>query len=314
MLNFNKIKNLTLWRNRISSSQLVTLQKVNATFRVKSKGLLVGVFKRMLPAIGMATTLYRIKTILTFLNRCKAIHTHQGMKGLVNWLKANTVLLQQSIGGFKLHDCSALKTRPSRTGSGLPRLVNAQDRALIRKGDVKVIKFNLTLFNLYRVLDFKGVLKLGTITDGFSGVIETGGTYLRVVSYIPAFVKMLKSLIVKNKVLALELRGITTPMILKSAPQTALGQVSVTPEVLVLSAYGLKRSGLDSCIEFFMKFFSKGTRIPYPGLLAVFQGASSLNLWLPSFAIATSAMGKLGFKAEAAGKVRVFAMCDAWTQ
>lgn len=309
------MKDKVLWRNRISSSVLLTIKKVNATFSVKSKGLLVGAFTRMLPAVGLATTLHRVRTILIFINKCKALHAHQGMKGLVNWLKANTVLLQQSLGGFRLHDCSELKCRPSRTASGLPRLVLAADRALIRNGDTNIMRFYLTLFNLYRVLDFKGTLKLNTITDGFKGNMEPGGTYHRVISYIPAYVSMLKHLIKVNDVPSLESRGIKTPQILKSAPQTAMTQVSTEPTVLVLSAAGLRLHGLDRAIQFFIGYFQKGTKIPYPGLGQIFDGAASLlPMDIPSWHLAVSAMGRLGFKAEAAGKVRVFAMVDAWTQ
>lgn len=308
------MKDKVLWRNRISSSGLITIKKINATFSLKARGLLVGAFGRMLPAIGLTRTLYRFKIILIFLRRCQGIFQTQGMKGLVIWLKANTVLLQQSLGGFRLHDVTELKCRPSRNLRGIPRLVVASDRALMRAGRTEVMRFNLTLFNLYRVLEFPGTLKLGTITDGFKGSMELGGTYLRVCSYIPAFVKMLKALENKHRVTTLSSRGIETPPILRSAPQSALHQVSTTPDVLILSAFGLRQSGLERNIMYFINFF-KGTKIPYPGLATIFDRcASALPSDIPSYSLAVTAMGKLGFKAEAAGKVRVFAMVDAWTQ
>lgn len=308
------MKDLVLWRNRVSSSVLITIEKVNATFRLKARGLLVGAFGRMLPAIGLTRTLYRYRIILIFLRRCQEIFQSQGMKGLVNWLKANTVILQQSLGGFKLHDMTELKCRVSRNLAGMPRLVAASDRALIRKGNTDIMRFNLTLFNLYRVLEFPGQLKLGTITGPFKGNMELGGTYLRVCSYIPAFVKMLKALENKNSVQSLASRGIETPMILKSAPQSASIQVSTSPMVLLLSAFGLRVHGLEDCIQYFIGFF-KGTKIPYPGIATIFDRcASAISPEIPSFTLAVTAMGKLGFKEEAAGKVRVFAMVDAWTQ
>lgn len=308
----SQLKDKVLWRNRISSSVVITLDKINATFTVKSKGLLVGVFVRMLSAIGMRKTQSRIRTVLIFVNRCKSIYRSQGMVGLVNWLKANTVLLQQAIGGFRLHDCTALKCRPSRTSYGLPRLVLAQDRALIRAGQTKVMRFYLTLFNLYRVLEFPGKLKLNTITDPFKGVIEKGGIYLRVVSYAPAFVKMLNKLAKENRIRPLEERGIEPSPILKSAPGTAMGQISTAPNVLAWQAVNLRLNGVSHCVEYFIKYFEKGTKIPFPGLMTVFQDAAALPLDLmPS---QHGVVGRLGFKDEPAGKVRVFAMCPAWTQ
>lgn len=287
------------------------MNKINATFSVKAKGLLVGVFTRALTAIGLATTVARVRSILIFVNKCKSIHSTQGMKGLVNYLKANTVLLQQALGGFKLYDCTSLKSRPSRTRSGLPRIILAQDRALIRAGNTKVMRFYLTLFNLYRVLEFPGILKLNTITDGFKGD-RSSALYKRIVEYIPIFVSLLNKRVKEHKIRDLTLRGIEPSPIIKSAPGTAGGQVSTNPFVLVNAAVNLRQRGLAGCVEYFIKYFEKGTKVPYPGLMTVFQGAAHLPLDLiPSLG---GAVGRLGFKDEPAGKVRVFAMVDAWTQ
>jgi hypothetical protein len=311
-LKFKRLADKALWAMKISQGTVVTAEKINATFSVKAKGLLVQTFTRMLGAIGMAKTVARVRSILIFVIRCKALYKAQGMKGLVIHLKALTSLIQQAAGGFRLYDCTELKCRPGRTKSGLPKMILAQDRALLRAGNAKIITFYVMLFWLYRILEFPGKLKLNTITDGFKGHMERGGIYFRLVSFIPAFVRMLNKFIKDNKVLALEKRGIHPSPIIKSAPGTAGGQVSTNPFVLVTNAANLKRLSLDSCIEYFIKYFEKGTKIPYPGLLAIFQGAAAIPLgFIPSLA---GEVGRLGFKDEPAGKVRVFAMVDAWTQ
>lgn len=57
----------------------------------------------------------------------------------------------------------------SRMSGGLPRLIPAPLRAKIRSGDVKEIRFWTGLFNIYRVLQVPGTIKVNTITDPFSG-------------------------------------------------------------------------------------------------------------------------------------------------
>lgn len=307
-----KLADKVLWETKVSQGTVVTVEKINATLRVKAKGLLVSTFARMLGAIGMRRTVARVRSILIFVNKCKALYKTQGVKGLTIYLKALTSLFQQALGGFKLYDCTELKARPGRTRSGFPRWILAQDRALIRAGHAKVATFYVMLFWLYRVLEFPGKLKLNTITDGFKGHMEQGGIYFRLISFIPAFVKMLNKFIKDSKIRPLESRGISPSPIIKSAPGTAGGQVSTNTFVLATSAVNLRQKGLSDCVEYFIKYFSKGTKIPYPGLMAVFQGACSLPLGvIPSL---QGEVGRLGFKDEPAGKVRVFAMVDAWTQ
>lgn len=64
-----------------------------------------------------------------------------------------------------LDDTGRLGPRVSRTKSGIPRIIPAQMRKRIKEGDVAAIRMWMTLFALYRVLEFPGILKLSTITD-----------------------------------------------------------------------------------------------------------------------------------------------------
>lgn len=66
---------------------------------------------------------------------------HQGTKGAVLYLKTAQVLLMQSVGRNRVFDISSLKAGVSRTRGGIPRCIPIQQRKLIRKGDVGVIRF-----------------------------------------------------------------------------------------------------------------------------------------------------------------------------
>lgn len=71
----------------------------------------------------------------------------------------------QSIGSHHLKDVGQLGPRVSRTSGGLPRIIPKLDRELIRNRNISVIRFWMSLFSLYRVLEINSIVKLETITD-----------------------------------------------------------------------------------------------------------------------------------------------------
>jgi hypothetical protein len=173
------------------------------------------------------------------------------------------------------------------------------------------MRFYLTLFNLYRVLEFPGKPKLETITGPYKGSPSDSHIVSRLFTYIPHFVQMWRVLEGKARVRPLLKREIKTPMIVKSGPGTGGDLTNSHPWVIALAAINLERLGLSEDIKYFMEVF-KSSEDRYPGLIQKFADACDLPFGvIPSLQFET---GKLGFKDEAAGKVRVFAMVDAWTQ
>lgn len=84
---------------------------------------------------------------------------------VVKWLKTASVLLQQAAGGQRIHATQALGAAVARTrGSGIPRVIPAVMRKSIRAGDPWTIRIWLSYFQLYRVIEIPGVLKLQSIT------------------------------------------------------------------------------------------------------------------------------------------------------
>lgn len=108
--------------------------------------------------------------------KLREVLKRQGRKGLCLYLKVNSVLLQQSSCGHMLHDCGLLGPRVSRTRSGIPRIIPPHSRALIKSkgpGFEKVLRFYLSVFSMYRVIDFDGDLSLDTIvSEGKAFVME----------------------------------------------------------------------------------------------------------------------------------------------
>jgi hypothetical protein len=292
----------------ISKFGYVSPNLVNATFSRNARPLMVKVFERILPVIGVRTSSYRLSVICKIVLRLFFIHRTQGVKGLVIYLKASTVLLQQALGGHVLSDTSGLNTRIARRKRGLPLIIPRQDRILILKGNIKLVKFYLTIFNLYRILEFPGKLKLHTITAPFTGDKDSY-YYKRVLISIPYFVDALR----KAKALPnMSSARMMSDVIPRSGPGTAGPLISSNPLVMLVTARRLKALGLDSHLTFFLRKFGQ---TDIPGLmdghvLRTYRAAADLP-GLPILPCEEVLLGRLGFKEEAAGKVRVFAMVDA---
>jgi len=87
-----------------------------------------------------------------------------GWAYVVIYLKACTVLLQQSAGGQRISNTRELGCAVSRTAGGIPRVIPKTMRTAVRSKDIWTVRIWLSLFGLYRVIDVPGKLKLHTIT------------------------------------------------------------------------------------------------------------------------------------------------------
>lgn len=124
-------------------------------------------------SMGRVTNLaWRIKLTKDFLSFVLKYNKHHGISATVKWLKAQHVCLQKALGLDILKSTVVLGTifHYSRlAGGGLPRIIPAQCRARIRRGDIHEIRFWSGLFNLYRILKSPGEIKISTIVDPFNG-------------------------------------------------------------------------------------------------------------------------------------------------
>jgi len=134
------------------------------SFCVKAEAKLAGLLLRVVPIVFGHLTLSSVKVTWGFAKNVAKMYRAMGSKGTAIYLKACYVLTQHAAGGMRDLSPWALGANVSRTRRGLPRLINPQQRSLIIKGEVAPVRFWLTLLSLYRVLEFKGTLKLATIT------------------------------------------------------------------------------------------------------------------------------------------------------
>jgi hypothetical protein len=117
---------------------------------------------------GLAYRANSAHSFLTFLLKLQRSH---GNKFTIKWLKAGYVAIQKEIGKDGIESLRVLDPElplPA-LASRLPRVIPAADRAGIRQGNVAVIRYWSSLFNLYRIFKCPGDIKISTITAPFSG-------------------------------------------------------------------------------------------------------------------------------------------------
>lgn len=275
---------------------------------------LIGVLIRHLGWVGGRLSRSRCAMVVLFVRLCHRIHAAEGMKGLVLYLKTSYVLIQQAVAGYVIEDQSPLKRRVRRDKSGFPLWIPRTQRALLRRGDVKAVRFWTSLVSLYRILKFPS-------SPDFSSITDPGVDWLRNLVNQPIYHEGLQQAIQlfwnKVKINKSELKPLSFFPILKSSPVTSSlwyplkGAISTSINSIKQSAFMVYHDQplFNTMMIYagegagFFEFFSNLRR-------SMATSDASLNDRLrPS-----NVLGRLGLKEEPAGKVRVFAMVDPWTQ
>jgi uncharacterized membrane-anchored protein YhcB (DUF1043 family) len=361
-------------------SSLITKasKRFNDLFRRNAGRGLINVFLKMVYAIRPRISSCTVKQVVFFSKKCYRLYKHNGIKGLTQYLKACQVLLQQSIGGYKVKDLSPLNCRPKRNRYGSPLLIPRISRPLIHtKTNKSIVMLWMTLFGVYRVLDFKGKLKLNTITAPFDLKPSILKEWEDFIDKEWQSRLLFKKMSVEDKIPSVRLRPISTSSPTSSLLKTVLPKayktiVSTHWASLWLSAYLWlqDRVSLENLERFSVllgaKFYVERIKLMASGdpvfrkhipprdftSIATYDFSQTLEnrlisddsgkTWslvdttelerderflkksVPSKEVdfdrniitapARGMLAKLSLKFEAAGKIRVFAMVDSWTQ
>nr|QDH89122.1 MAG: RNA-dependent RNA polymerase [Mitovirus sp.] len=321
---------------RAYSRLLSSYSSLNAMLKVKLGRPAVVHVLGCISLLGRRVNLSVVKVVITTLAAYHRLYKHGGIKYLVIYLKACLSMLQQAVGGQRLHDLTPFGARVGRSHRGIPSIIPALHRARIRSGCTWTIRFWSTLFGLYRVLDFPGVVKISTITKEYGG--DPLVTYEFSQFVFNHFIHVLKKLYHEDGTITdalwneegegpLEfLKGLRAKpfLISKSGPSVRgsnvpSGAQNTSPAQILASAYTWLHSPLYPILENWCKMTGNQWV-----LNRIESWAKELWVWEDSLPLssggpkcpfeATNWLGKLGFKPEPAGKVRVFAMVDPWTQ
>jgi hypothetical protein len=135
--------------SRAWSRLLSSFASLNAMLKVKLGRPALKHILSMVSLLGRRVNLSVVKVCLTTLARLYNLRRQGGDTFLVLYLKGCYSLLQQYIGGQRLHDLTPFGARIGRTHSGCPSIIPAIHRRAIRQGDEWTIRFWLTIFSLY---------------------------------------------------------------------------------------------------------------------------------------------------------------------
>lgn len=290
-------------------------------------------------ALGRGVNRSVVKVVITYLGSLHRLYRQNGLAFTVKAMKAWSVMLMQSVGGQRLHNLTPLGLRLSRTIAGLPRIIPAIHRMRIRRGDLYIIRLWSTLFGLYRVIEIPGVLKLGTITDPstmdqlllpeFSQFCSNH--FWPVLRSLFGGVGVLRALRVGAGTFLKELRAKpfliskSSPAVRKDedSPKRNFSPLSTSPGGVWLAALIWSQSNL---MPFLRDWCQMTGNIWVLNRIETWTNPKSLGMDdQPSIGdnissielgpdISWGTLGRLGLKDEPAGKVRVFAMVDPFTQ
>jgi hypothetical protein len=232
----------------------------------------------------------------------------------------------QSISGKPHGSTQELGAAVSRTSKGLPRVIPVIHRNHITKGNVFYIRFWLTLFSIYRVLDYTGKLSIKTIIKPSNAVFDVDEVRAAVLSFMENF--DFPYIDRRTGYSELEIRpywiSTTSPNSTKrewppGSPKTTSSHLySIMGSILAMAHTGMFRAvynlqyALGDTYSSVTKVVSSSRfalrKIPWYLLRS--QRGKTQDIYPLEFHY----LGRLGFKLEPAGKVRVFAMVDALTQ
>lgn len=270
-------------------------------FRNKGQSI-AGLILRLIPTMEGNTTVGMVKGIKQTLYHFSKIAHYQGMPGLIKRLKAASVSIQQSLGGY-------VTPMPliARTASGLPRFLPSNFRSLIRSGNKVYIRLSLTLTSLYRDIMIPGKIDLSSVTDPFTGNFKQS---MYLVKFIPRFVTLFCGKYGGKEAL---IKKFSYFVISKSSPQSK-GVISTDPYSLVRSAKVLSPEQISNLSILFGLSTKNRFGITVTDPIARINLARSITSTFKFVNPFDGFSGKIGIKEEAAGKMRVFAMVDPWTQ
>jgi hypothetical protein len=287
-------------------------------FSVKGGRPMVDHLIRMVYLLRDGVTPAYVRICISFLRDVVSIYRKSGMKFLVKYLKTCQLLLIQAAGNQRPRfDSRYFGAAVSTTASGLPRIIPKTHRAFIRASSSFHIKFWMTLFGLFRVLPYPSKPKIATIIQpGVRLSNSLMGEWLGACDTMIAFIKP-PAFTQVYEPRDLPSRGSTSSSVVdpKDSKKTLRAPSSHISSILLALVTWRNLSVQFGMVEWSLKVAgTMANFVKAKGLARLFVSLGYLTPLLASFPYQPRDLGRLAFKDEPAGKVRVFAMVDAFTQ
>jgi hypothetical protein len=345
------IKLLNNFNNYSKSIIKSLVPNFTGMIRVKAGRPLVNHLLKMTKLVTGSITNSLVKVIISYIRNLHKIQRKNGIPFTVNYLKACVTLLMQSLSGEKHESTRPLKVAVSRTNSGLPRIIPRLHRAKIKEGNIGYIRLWLTLFSLYRVFDYVGKLKIDTIIKPSNANVNFD-EIKDVVSKLD-IASHFSPRLLSNQEPSVSIKpfwiSASSPTCIKavhdddgkvlqgSSYSTSIYSIVVAIRAFAANPVNPKYLELTNVPKFLKtKVYKKGfslasafdnycSRYGYSGPIRTLLAFSKFApryapgvLSTPKARIHLNydnhSLGKLSFKIEPAGKIRVFAMVDCFTQ
>jgi len=325
---------------------------LNAILSVKGWKPLLSHLLRVVSIVVNGLTSNWARTTVVLINRIYKVQKAQGLPGVVKYLKVASVALQQHLGGHVEKDLTSLGPRVARTKSGIPRVIPYNVRRLIKGGSVPATKWALTIFSVYRVIIYPGKLKLTTITQPYKGRPNANALltpylpkFLDLFDLGPKSVTLKSLGAPKPFAISRSSPNSASSLGLTKEVESSTHPSSIYHSSLALLRYPIVRDAMLTLVSLMPR--SPGFHQIWDAALEDIQsvyrtllvtrnplfGRSTSSMGLPSAItprndafevelvkawgiteVRAMHIGKLGFKQEPAGKIRVFAMVDCYTQ
>jgi hypothetical protein len=288
-------------------------------------------------SLGHGRITSRVRLFHNFFVHLRKINRNHGDAYTVKYLKACSVATQRVISGSpyrSLRDLHPDIPFP-RLYSGLPACIGLSDRKLIRQGHPHVIRFWLTVFGIFRVLKAPVKANISTITDPYSGgdlILTEFSLFIK-----DYFWTLLSGFFSPSSV---DLSAVDVLVEESSGPNGTIAGASIfsdlfwiinNPDIknLFLKYIKLSKSNIfelkfKDMIRSLERALEEGAKLPIKGRFVINGSINKpiekvINGERFTFVNPTNLEnqfygGQLSFKEEAAGKLRVFAMVDIWTQ
>lgn len=285
----------------------------------------------------------RVRMLNNFLQSVFRLYRHHGAAFTISWMKGNSVALQRFVAGSpykSLRTYSRNEPLP-RLINGLPGVIPQGDRRLIRKGHTGVIRYWLSIFNIFRILDAPLKPSLNTITDPFVGqesMVEEFRQFVHknlwkiLPGTKPSDIRTSASYIYKTQSSGPNghnaIWSYFTDLCWWAQSET---DYHIFKDYCRVSKSPVLFGKFDRSITLLFNLLEAGARIPVKGSFSFDSSVDEMAVnTLPlnpgekkagkvgyvSPASLTTPLrgGQLALKVEPAGKVRVFAIADIWTQ
>lgn len=296
--------------------------KIGAMLKVKLGRPIVNLLLLVARSVGWKMNLSLVKVTITFARNIHMIVKKSGTRFAVLYLKALSTTTMQSLGGHKLENMSPMGLRFARTGTGLPRIIPTLHRVRLRRGDYLLMKYWLSMFALYRVIlipcnfSFKSIVLPSTMR--FS-LLQEFQTFVRA-HLVPAIKELYSDSKMADALWEDPMdfvRGLrSSPFLLsKSSPAVRRSVDSRQESPISTSPGGVIHAAYLWTIDPLYPFLKNWCELT--GNLWVINRIESWTKgYSPSYLKTGKggSLGRLGFKEEAAGKMRIFAIVDPWTQ